>query len=33
MNTDATIDKLYDLKLGVMAEAFTSELSRTGDAA
>jgi DNA replication protein DnaC len=33
MNTDATIDRLYDLKLGVMAEAFTSELSRTGDAA
>jgi DNA replication protein DnaC len=32
MNTDSTIDKLYDLKLGVMAEAFTAELSRTGDA-
>jgi DNA replication protein DnaC len=32
MNTDSTIDKLYDLKLGVMAEAFTTELSRTGEA-
>jgi DNA replication protein DnaC len=33
VNTDATIDRLYDLKLGVMAEAFTAELSRTGDPA
>lgn len=32
MNTDSTIDKLYDLKLGVMAQAFTTELSRTGEA-
>ena len=33
MNTDSTIDKLYDLRLGAMAEAFTTELSRTGEAA
>ncbi|MBE0418477.1 MAG: ATP-binding protein [Coriobacteriia bacterium] len=32
MNTDSTIDKLYDLKLGVMAQAFSAELSRTEDA-
>lgn len=32
MNSDSTIDKLYDLRLSVMAEAFTTELSRTGDA-
>ena len=33
MNTDATIDRLYDLKLGVMAEAFGAELARSGDPA
>ena len=33
MNTDATVDRLYDLKLGVMAEAFGAELARTGDPA
>jgi DNA replication protein DnaC len=32
MNSDSTIDKLYDLRLSVMAEAFTTELARTGDA-
>ena len=32
MNTNATIEKLYDLRLGVMAEAFTTELTRSGEA-
>ena len=31
MNTNATIEKLYDLRLGVMAEAFSAELTRTGE--
>ncbi len=31
MNTTATIEKLYDLRLGVMAEAFSAELARTGE--
>ena len=31
MNTTATIEKLYDLRLGVMAEAFSAELTRTGE--
>jgi DNA replication protein DnaC len=30
MNSDATTDRLYDLKLGVMAEAFGAELARVG---
>lgn len=33
MNTDATIDRLYDLKLGVMAQAFSADLARSGDPA
>jgi DNA replication protein DnaC len=33
VNNDATIDRLYDLKLGVMAEAFGAELARSGDPA
>jgi DNA replication protein DnaC len=32
MNTTATIEKLYDLRLGVMAEAFSAELARSGEA-
>jgi len=32
MNSTATIEKLYDLRLGVMAEAFTTELARSGEA-
>ena len=31
MNTTATIEKLYDLRLGVMAEAFSAELARSGE--
>lgn len=31
MNTTATIEKLYDLRLGVMAEAFSAELTRSGE--
>jgi DNA replication protein DnaC len=33
MNTALTIERLYDLRLGPMAEAFTTELARTGDPA
>jgi DNA replication protein DnaC len=33
MNTALTIERLYDMRLGPMAEAFTTELSRTGDPA
>lgn len=33
MNTTRTIERLYDLRLGPMAEAFTAELARTGDPA
>jgi len=33
MNTARTIERLYDLRLGPMAEAFSSELARTGDPA
>lgn len=33
MNTTRTIERLYDLRLGPMAEAFSAELSRTGDPA
>ena len=31
MNDVQTIEKLYDLRLGAMAEAFRSELARCGD--
>ena len=33
MNTALTIERLYDMRLGPMAEAFSSELKRTGDPA
>lgn len=33
MNTTRTIERLYDLRLGAMAEAFSEELARTGDPA
>jgi len=33
MNTALTIERLYDMRLGPMAEAFTTELERTGDPA
>jgi DNA replication protein DnaC len=33
MNTALTVERLYDLRLGPMAEAFTTELARTGDPA
>lgn len=33
MNTALTIERLYDMRLGPMAEAFTTELTRTGDPA
>ncbi len=33
MNTTRTIERLYDMRLGPMAEAFTAELARTGDPA
>jgi DNA replication protein DnaC len=33
MNTALTIERLYDMRLGAMAEAFTTELGRTGDPA
>lgn len=33
MNTALTIERLYDLRLGAMAEAFSAELARTGDPA
>ena len=33
MNTTRTIERLYDLRLGPMAEAFSAELARTGDPA
>jgi DNA replication protein DnaC len=33
MNTALTIERLYDMRLGPMAEAFTTELARTGDPA
>ena len=31
MNDAQTIEKLYDLRLGAMAEAFAAELQRCGD--
>jgi DNA replication protein DnaC len=31
MNDAQTIERLYDLRLGAMAEAFTEELTRSGD--
>jgi DNA replication protein DnaC len=31
MNTALTIERLYDMRLGPMAEALTTELARTGD--
>ncbi len=33
MNTARTIERLYDLRLGPMAEAFSAELARSGDPA
>ena len=33
MNTALTIERLYDMRLGPMAEAFSAELARTGDPA
>jgi DNA replication protein DnaC len=33
MNTALTIERLYDMRLGPMAEAFSTELARTGDPA
>jgi len=33
MNTALTIERLYDLRLGAMAEAFSAELARAGDPA
>jgi len=33
MNTALTIERLYDMRLGPMAEAFGTELARTGDPA
>lgn len=33
MNTQATVERLYEMRLGPMADAFTDELSRTGDPA
>ena len=33
MNTALTIERLYDMRLGAMAEAYTTELARTGDPA
>jgi DNA replication protein DnaC len=33
MNTAQTIERLYDMRLGPMAEAFTTEITRTGDPA
>ena len=33
MNDAATIERLYDLRLGAMAEAFSEELGRSGDPA
>jgi len=33
MNTALTIERLYDMRLGPMAEAFAAELKRTGDPA
>lgn len=33
MNTALTIERLYDMRLGPMAEAFDTELKRTGDPA
>lgn len=33
MNTTHTIERLYDMRLGPMAEAFSAELARTGDPA
>lgn len=33
MNTAQTIERLYDMRLGPMAEAFSAELARTGDPA
>jgi len=33
MNTSLTIERLYDMRLGPMAEAYTTELARTGDPA
>jgi DNA replication protein DnaC len=33
VNTTRTIERLYDMRLGAMAEAFTTELARTGDPA
>lgn len=33
MNTSLTIERLYDMRLGAMAEAFSAELARTGDPA
>ena len=32
MTNEQTIEKLYDLKLGAMAEAFRDMLARAGDA-
>ena len=31
MNDALTIERLYDLRLGAMAEAFAEEAGRTGD--
>jgi DNA replication protein DnaC len=33
MNTTLTIERLYDMRLGAMADAFTTELERSGDPA
>jgi hypothetical protein len=33
MNTALTIERLYDMRLGAMAEAFSTELERSGDPA
>ena len=33
MNTALTIERLYDMRLGPMAEAYTNELARSGDPA
>jgi hypothetical protein len=31
MTNEQTVEKLYDLKLGAMAEAFRESLSRSGE--